>query len=272
MIERLNFYDLYGYLLPGLLWLALMWLPFGVAYQHWPPAEWPSALVALVLGYISGHVLQGLAIRALPSTIRGANGDSRYPSDVLLDDQDETFSPEVKSRLLNRILLNFGIDVSSAKNPDPGVRRKRRQDAFMMCRRTLIQKGIASYAEQFEGMYALMRGVTASCVLSTTYHLGWALATYIPVPFKEVLSYLALLGLVVVLLKCRSTYAFWLVTGLLFVYGGLFGVGKVVGVEMFFLFFSVSLVSLVVSFMCYDAYQQFSRYFAQTVYRDFCAL
>ncbi len=272
MIERLNFYDLYGYLLPGLTWLGLMWLPFGLVWQHWPPAEWSSALVALVLGYIAGHLLQGLAIKAFPSKRKDSNGEFRHPSDLLLDDQDDILSAEVKSRLVNRVLIQFDIDVSNAGNPNHKIREKRRYDAFMLCRRTLMQKGIGSYAEQFEGMYALMRGVMAACVLSATYHLGWALARLLSTSLSDLLPYMSLIGLFVVLLAYKTTKVFWLISALLLLLGCLFGSTQVISLRSFFLLLAICFTSLFVSLRFYDAYHEFSRNFAATVYRDFCAL
>ncbi len=274
MIERLNFYDLYGYLLPGLAWLGLMWLPFGLVGQYWPRAEWSSALVALVLGYIAGHVLQGLAAKALPS-VRKVNGESRHPSDILLDDANKTFSPEVKSRLALRIILRFDIDVGDSNNPDPEDRKRHRYDAFMLCRRTLIQKGVGSYAEQFEGMYAFMRGVTAACIFSFLYHLGWILTIFFHSSIRS-FFYIAVLVLLVFVnyaaYKREITTAFWFIGALLLVLGTLFGSGRVLSLQMVILLAAMCLTSLLLSFRCYDAYQDFSDKFAETVYRDFCAL
>src|SRR4051794_30126801 len=77
MIERLNFYDVYGYLLPGSFLLFLLWLPFGIVTGAWPPGEVTSALIAVVIAYITGHLLQGLIREVLPSDLPPAR---RYPS------------------------------------------------------------------------------------------------------------------------------------------------------------------------------------------------
>jgi len=37
MIERFNFFDVYGYLLPGGLLMVLTWLPFGLISGRWRP-------------------------------------------------------------------------------------------------------------------------------------------------------------------------------------------------------------------------------------------
>src|SRR3989338_1398883 len=57
MIDRLNFYDLYGYLIPGLTLLGFLWLPFHLGTTVRLPSEWASAFAAAVLGYVAGHLL-----------------------------------------------------------------------------------------------------------------------------------------------------------------------------------------------------------------------
>lgn len=272
MIERLNFYDIYGYLLPGLAFLGLMWLPFGLVARHWPPGELSSALVGLAVGYITGHILQGLVAKALPSTIEDRSGEARYPSDILLDDGDETFSPEVKGRLADRILAQFGIDVSNAGNPDPKSREKRRKDAFFLCRRALIKQGLASYAEQFEGMYALMRGLTAACGLAFFYHLGWALAGFLPTFLRHGVLYILVAGLLLLALVQRSTKVFWFIGIVLFILGAQLGSREIINLQESLMLLGICLASLFVARRCYDAYRQFALLFAETVYRDFCAL
>jgi len=269
-----------------------MWLPFGVVAGRWPPAEWSSALVALVAGYIAGHLLQGLTINVFPSRRQDRNRAVRYPSDILLDDpdtlaeedKDKRLSPEVTGRVARRILAEFGINVVGGNVRDGEnldrqeieKRRqdlqKRRQDAFFLCRRALIQTGVGSYAEQFEGMYTLMRGITAAGVLSTTYHLGWALARFLPVSVKDWLTYLTVIGLVLLLYQYKSPRAFWLVSAILLAVGCLFGWILVISLEEFFLLSVICFTSLFVSLRCYDAYVAFSWHFAATVYRDFCIL
>lgn len=49
MIERFNFYDIYGYLLPGATLVGLLWLPFGIITGTWPAAQLSEAV--FVLGF-----------------------------------------------------------------------------------------------------------------------------------------------------------------------------------------------------------------------------
>lgn len=87
MIERLNFYDLYGYLLPGAVLIAVSFFPFFLTGVPLPSLEWASALGSLMCVYILGHLLQILART-------GLNEDPN-PSDLLLTSHPRSFPPEV---------------------------------------------------------------------------------------------------------------------------------------------------------------------------------
>lgn len=282
MVERLNFYDLYGYLIPGIAFLALVWFPYGVGGGTLVNLDWSSALLALVFAYVAGHLLQGLAIPALPSLRKGSAGFRRYPSDILLDDDDESLSLELKRRLVRRILVQFDLDVRDNAGPDL---RKKRQDAFFLCRRVLIQKGIASYAEQFEGMYALMRGLCAASILGVAYYLGlltrssaelFTPATqiwfrYAGLVAAPILAVAVLIAEVTTPREDDGT-VFWFGSALTYLFGGFVASQKVGWHDSPTTLLVVSLVLLFVSLRTYSAYHDFSRRFAETVYRDFSAL
>lgn len=275
MIERFNFYDIYGYLLPGLALVALVWLPFGIVAGRWPPADWGSAIVGLVLAYVLGHVLQTLAARALPSTVRDSTGSRRYPSDVLLDDGDTTLLPELKQRLIARIFSRFDIDVSTSRTADRELRRRRREDAFFLCRRTLTAKGAGSYAEQFEGMYVLMRGLMAVAILTAGYHAGWAAGPLLMHPAIEGLSWplVGILAAIVAILGFteKAGILFWLITALFFALAATLARGRVTTAEESLPFVGIVLALIFVAARCRGAYHYFAMRFAITVYRDFSA-
>jgi len=272
MIERFNFFDIYGYLVPGLAFLWLLWLPFGLVVGYWPPAEWTSALAALVLGYLAGHLLFGLAEQVIPPKVKDRKGEIRLPSDILLEDGDDSFSPEVKNRLVDRILIRFGIDVTDAGNPDVKVLEKRRKDAFLLCRSALLHKGAASYAEQFQGMYVLMQSLTVVCLLAAVYHFGWALAMFVPVSLLDGPLYLFAAGSVFAALWHDSKKLFGLIPLLFFVLGGWLGTGNVLDYLTFSLLLGICFVLLFLSLRWHAAYRVFAWRFAEAVYRDFCAL
>lgn len=280
MIERFNFYDVYGYLIPGVTFLGLVWLPFGLVTQKWPPAEFLSALaalVALVLGYIVGHIIQILSKIAIPSKKKDKDGVRRHPSYLLLEEIDTKFSPELRKRIVDRIQWRFGIDVSSSGNPDQRLRENRRNDAFLLCRTTLIKEGIASYAEQFQGMYVLMRGLTTAFGLASAYHLGWLLVMWLPAsidPFVlETSIILIILSFVLTfVLMCLTEKAIWAI-GIVFPTIGIqLAWGRDISPDTWFFLLVTFLTSVFATVKCYGAYQSLAGTFAETVYRDFAVV
>jgi drug/metabolite transporter (DMT)-like permease len=184
MIQNLNFYDIYGYLLPGFTFLLLIWLPRAVSRPHMPSGEWSSAVIAVAVAYVVGHIMQMMAQNTLPSDAKNLLGRRRFPSDWILDADDPTFSQELKTRLWTRINDTFDIDVdvstarSGFDNDSLAAIAKKRQDAFMLCRSALVRGKSVFYGEQLEGMYALMRGLTAAFGAAVIYHAGWILARW----------------------------------------------------------------------------------------------
>src|ERR1700757_3434992 len=170
MIDRFNFFDIYGYLLPGGFLLALLWLPFGFVLCKWPPADLGSAALALALAYISGHLLRNFAEPALSSTFKDPRAEpaglanfcrhlvrnfadavfptkpkdhqaeptGRYPSDLLLDLDDysvlkTSLTDDIKDHLAAQILQKFNIDVEVRANATEWTTHKlggRRRSAF----------------------------------------------------------------------------------------------------------------------------------------------
>jgi hypothetical protein len=275
---KFNFYDIYGFALPGFLLVALLWLPFGLIENRWPDAEFSSALVGVILAYIAGHVLQQVAGQAIPSSFLGG----RYPSSVFLDKDDLTFSEEFKTRLRHQILTTFGLDVSDGK-----VRR----DAFFLCRSALIKSKTAVYPEQFEGLYALMRGLCAAFGIAVVYYLGWAysggLHRFVRSAFGSwQWSGLAVLAGIVIAsfalitadrLKdskddSKRVVKYVMIGSLLiavFAAGYYLGLSSVKVSEHRGQFIAAAVLSFFASERCYAGYKAFAQEFAKAVYRDF---
>jgi hypothetical protein len=276
-MDRFNFYDLYGYLLPGLITLGLLAFPFRLVADFQLPSEWSGTFVALVCGYIVGHLLQMVATPTFSYTING-----RPPSAIYLDNSDKTFTDELKSRLAERVKAEFGIDVKDGSAPDDATRDRRRRDAFFLCRRSLIQEKLSSYAETFEGLYALMRGVTAACVLGAVTHVGWVTAALLPPHSDRIIGGVLLAVFALLALGKREpkwkrlrAWAFYGVALLCLTLGVSFGttyapqpkmeeslVAMLVGITLFLLF---------VARRTYADFRRYAGLFVETVYRDYCA-
>ncbi len=175
---KFDFYDVLGYLVPGLVLVGLLSLPFGVIKGSWPSTTLTSAVLYLVGAHILGHILQGF-LRAweIVPEIRDDNGKLRAPSSALLDESPKSLAPAVRAKirkLANRyweIPQTPGVnDGSWADVPDP-----ERAAAFLQARNLLLQAKKQSYFEQFEGKYALMGGMAACLLVAAVYYAGWAL-------------------------------------------------------------------------------------------------
>ncbi|MBZ5702487.1 MAG: hypothetical protein LAN84_11650 [Acidobacteriia bacterium] len=290
MIERFNFYDVYGYFLPGFGLLGLIWLPFGLFKHSWPSKEVGSALIAVVLAYIVGHFIQTLATQALPSRTKDSFGNSRYPSDFFLDPENPTFSKQFKEQLASIVRSSFGIDLMVEKAParknDPefAAVTRRRQDAFLLSRGVLIREKIAAYPEQFEGMYTLMRGLATASFFGFAYFVGWTSA----ISQAECLTKLAI-GFLTLALACIVIFAFlpirftvspamraWLEKTSLAAFllaflcsGHLCGLGFVNSGSEAALLAGLAAVSLILFLRFFTAYKSFAQEFAKAVWRDY---
>jgi hypothetical protein len=183
MIERFNFYDIYGYLLPGVLLLVLLWVPIGVLADTWPAAAWTSALLVIALAYVAGHVLDNLSSAAFPSLFRDKQRRKRQPSDLLFDKSDDEVLSQrlwhLKKPIADQIKDQFDIDVQPGAVWTAQIKGARGA-AFLKCRSILVKAKEAAYAEQQQGMYVLMRGAAAAFVLACSLYTGLAVGACAP--------------------------------------------------------------------------------------------
>ena len=288
MIERFNFYDVYGYFLPGVALLALVWLPFGLVQGVWPANAFSSAIAALAFAYILGNVLQTVAAGAFPSQRRDHKGIRRHPSDLFLDSDDPTFPRGFKEQLQRQVTSAFALDLSldqyGGGNSEITGRRK---EAFFLCRGVLIRANIASYSEQFEGMYALMRGLAASFWLGSMFLFGWVVSLLQPGCFLSIagtaavasLGGAAATSLVLMVLgpRYRARHSVDKLTALmlhiaLFCLGARLGADHCISHSTGVLFLVVALAAFFAGIRCYGAYTYFAEEFAKAVWRDFLGL
>ncbi len=159
MIERLNFYDVYGYLLPGAALAGVLFLPYWFAGHPLPSSDVAlgSAVTSLILAYLAGHGVQIVGRRVFP--------ESR-PSDTLIISERDGFKEPFKTLLKNLILENFKLDIFKAEE---------RLTAFNACRYAIQSKDAPSYAEQHQGLYALMRGLATVSLIGVCNYTGWIL-------------------------------------------------------------------------------------------------
>jgi hypothetical protein len=97
-----------------------------------------------------------------------------------------------------------------------------RDEALFLCRSALIKSKTVSYAEQFEGLYALMRGFSAAFAVAVVYYLGWAYSSLWPGRLSGFVVMVGIMGALIVLRTGKRsnaakgvTAAFLLLTALL---------------------------------------------------------
>jgi hypothetical protein len=282
VIKNFNFYDVYGYFLPGLVLLTLIWLPFGVNGRLWPAKELASALIAVPLAYVVGHILQTIAALSMSARVKKQNESARYPSDLLLDvGDDKTFSVDFKNQLAEQIKALFKLDVN---DNDADKRIRNRQDAFFLCRSTLIGSKAASYGEQFEGMYTLMRGLAGSFAISFVYYIGWGVGDLAFAGNKcyqkwgLAIGFVGLIGAILFTVVSESSSErsvrfkkiYWML-GSLFV--GVLSIGSYLGSKINShrpgILFIIAFATLLASLKSYGSFRYFAWEFAKAIYRDF---
>ena len=204
---KFDFYDVLGYLVPGLVLVGLLSLPFGLIKGNWPSTSVTSAVLYLVGAHILGHILQGfLRVWEIVPKIRDDNGKLRAPSSVLLDQSPKSLAPAVRAKI--RKLTNKYWEIPKTPGVNDGswddVPDLDRTAAFLQARNLLLQAKKQSYFEQFQGKYALMGGMAAGLAVASEYYAGWAFALIPSDWIAQVAKYgpYVLAGFLVVVVVC----------------------------------------------------------------------
>jgi len=180
----------------------------------------------------------------------------------------------------------FGLELQVDRPGDDAI-DKIRHNAFLLARQMLIQGKAVSYAEQFQGMYALTRGLVSVFALGTAYWLGWAATAEVKSRLTvgaTILimagSLLALLNISAVLLRnipdplkkrrIELRYAVVLLIAFLAI-GYALGVRHPATPRQGALLAFLAAWSIIACLRAYGAYKSFAGQFAGTVWRDYLA-
>jgi|GEM_PF-3577968 len=161
MIERLNFFDLYAYFLPGLILLGLLGAPYTGELASVGVA---GAILWLSVAYVLGHVLYPLTSAVFPSG-QLIDGQVRHFSDDLLS------GGSVPGTVSKALKAKYEIDLAASPSCEDGPTPQ--AEAFRKCRDYLVHIERSKHAEQMQGMYTFLRGVAGACVLGVGYFSGW---------------------------------------------------------------------------------------------------
>lgn len=174
MIERFNFYDVYGYLIPGVVLLLCIGLPFLLSGRQPDLNEWSVLLVGVVVAYLAGHIIQTMASTAMPSSRDPERRSWQYYSATILNPENSGLSLATKARLQESVQSWFGLNLAIGSRSDETIGAAR-QDALLLARR--VVNAASNYSEQFEGIYVMMRGITVSLWLGVAFTIGWTFAS-----------------------------------------------------------------------------------------------
>jgi hypothetical protein len=289
MIKQFNFYDIYGYLLPGVLLLGMLWLPIGILTNAWPEQDLTKGVFLIALAYILGHLLRAVSSPLVPSKIADSQSRQRTISELLLDHSNAKFNGDFKLHLESQVKCLFGLSIEVAQDGDGhGKISSDRQVAFFQARSYLVAKKAAAYAEQFEGLYSMMRGLGCALLAGAAYIAGWALSfqkSHLLSVAAFALSVAALAGTLVRVwthLWPKEQGSNHIVPACLWLVSFL-GAGFCLGVSRPAAFFAHApahseiilwagvLLTLIAAAQCFSSYREFADHFAQTVWRDFSA-
>ena len=142
---------------------ALLGAPLWLIVGKGPPDQLASAALALALGYVLGHMMQLFAKAHLP--------EGEQPSFSLLQPDSRRLPVEFKKLLLAKVKARFQLEIV-LDTPNEGLVA----EAFRLCRQDLLNTDRAGYVEQFQGLYAMMRGFALAFGLGTAYLGGLSIA------------------------------------------------------------------------------------------------
>lgn len=180
----------------------------------------------------------------------------------------------------------YGLDVDEKSGADETARKalkKRRADALRICRVDLVREKAGTYAEQFQGMYAMMRGLLAASVVGGSFYLGW-LAPHVVPPFRSfvtghvsmgawaVVVAAVLSSILLVLVNRRSGKTLWLVAILMLPLGVFPGSTWPVEPNHASLLLVALVVLVALGATSRVAFRRFTHLFADETFRSFYEL
>ncbi len=282
MVDRFNFYDIYGYFIPGAILLVLLWLPLGFFDIIMPSTM--SAVIGIIPSYVLGHLIHSIAKDVIKSKKHTESGEERYFSVIFLDEKNESLSSAVKHKLADLIEKQFELSVADS-DEDQKLIDARRNDAFRLCRTYVLQHSEKSYAEQFQGMYVLLRGCSVSLFISAAFYAGFTLIPAIDLYSMDLLKFLISLGLIILGsgyfllsvfkgLKWCNFKKLWYSIAISFVTGILGGYALVMNYPVgnnIIIVGALMFITILVGARFANESRTYMQWFTATIYRDFIA-
>jgi len=165
VFEQLNFYDIFGYLMPGAVVvgcaLLLVDATFPDATLDLRGASAVELTGLLFLAYLVGHIVQ-VGARRIELTVNRMMWRG-WPSEALLRPEDKRFTAEFKTALTKLVADRYAL-------PETADHR----DVFAICYSYVIQNGIRRRVEAFLGLCGLSRGMVVASTVAALFLAGGA--------------------------------------------------------------------------------------------------
>ena len=165
VFEQLNFYDIFGYLMPGAVVvgcaLLLVDATFPDATSDLSAASGAELTGLLFLAYLVGHIVQAIARRIEPP-LNAIIWDG-WPSEALLRPDDKRFTAEFKTALRKLVADRYALTETAGHG-----------DVFAICYSYVIQNGIRRRVEAFLGLCGLSRGMVVASMVAALLLAGGA--------------------------------------------------------------------------------------------------
>jgi hypothetical protein len=234
MLDKFNFYDLLGYLLPGAtVALTLYWVSTYAFGLQLPALQTDFGGSAFFLGlsYLVGQIVHGVG-SLWEQSINKPYGGRRVSERLLLPETDPValhkFSPELKARIFAAATAVFAV----ANDP---------REVFEQCYALVVQKSLAMHTEIFLALNGLARSMLVASSIGVVLGV-WLVANQL------MLHAVRALGAPVASTGIWSLSQPQLVSG------------------------SVAIVAFGVAIpLMYRAFGRFRNYFAESVYYNFLA-
>ncbi len=167
MLDKFNFYDLLGYLIPGAAAIALIyWVGTPLVTGSIPglkgdlpdfSSSLGGAILLVALAYAVGHLVQSVGALWEES---GNHGRKARLSELMLAPKETTFSPDLIGLLRARGQQVFGLpdlpELSGDYDSDSNIRLR---EFFELCYRAIVQKNVNQHTDLYLAISGLSRGV-----------------------------------------------------------------------------------------------------------------
>jgi hypothetical protein len=243
MLDKFNFYDVLGYLIPGaIVTLALYWVGTTAFELTLPPlqTDLASSLVFIGVSYVVGHAVQAIGDRWEEEF--NVKGGGRLSELLLLPNPPGTVDPGLFSPQLSQHIIELATSQFSLPCEPEGCAEARawRQELFEHCYALMIQESCVQRTDIFLAINGLSRGVYMAS--------GIAFIASLVIVLKEsIVRALSTLNLAPATVASKGDMQV-----LVF---GLAGLGA----------------SVVIGLLMRQVFNRYRRYFAKSVYFNFVA-